>query len=133
MPYHADWYIPLRVAEAHFWGKVDAHDMDEHTERCVELLTEAQIHVPDRLIHLIIDASEVEVMPPTYLMIARAMPVLRFKNRDMMFLITPKSTTRSILELTAHVMNFRMRVFSTRDEAIEALEAYMLKDELHSS
>jgi hypothetical protein len=133
MPYHADWYIPLRVAEARFWGKVDSGDLDRHSEACVRLLTEAQVHAPGRLIHLILDVSEVEVMPPTYLMMSRALPTLRFKNRDTMFVIAPKSASRSILEITAHVMNFKIRTFSTRDEALRAVEAVLLKDELHSS
>jgi len=133
MPYSGDWYIPLRVAETRFWGKVDSHDIDQHNEVCIRLLTEAQIHAPGRLIHMILDGSEIESLPLLYLMFSRAAPVMRFKNRDIMFFVTQKSTTRSIFELTAHVLNFRMRVFDTRAEALEALEAVMLKEEIHSS
>jgi hypothetical protein len=132
MPFSGDWYIPYSVIEVRFWGKVDVHDLDQFFELCVKLLTEAQIHAPDRRLHLVVDGMDIETMPPTYLMIARTMPMLRFKNRDRMFLITQKSTTRSILELTAHVMNFPMSIFNTRDEALQAVEALIVKNEIHS-
>lgn len=130
MSYEGGWYIPCRVAEVRFWGPVTNEDLDIHTELCVKLLTEAQTHAPERRIHLLLDATEVTSLPPLYLMLPRALPVLRFKNRDMMFVITQKSTFRSIMEITAHVLNFSVSTFDSRPEAIQALEALMLKDEL---
>ena len=58
--------------------------------------------------------------------------VANVANRDTMFFIARKSKIRSILELTAHVMNFSMRIFNTRDEALQALEAVLLKDEIRN-
>ena len=133
MPFFGGWYIPYTAIEVRIWGKVDVHDLDQFFELSMNLLAEAQIQVPGKRLHLIADGLQIETMPPTYLMISRTMPMLRFKNRDSMFLITQKSTTRSILELTAHVMNFPIHVFNTRDEALRAVEALILKNEIRSS
>src|SRR5690606_2310646 len=100
MPYDGGWYIPCRVAEARFWGNIVSDDLDAHNALCIKVLTEAQEKAPGRLIHMLLDLSEVKTMPPLYLMISRAMPVIRFRNRDTMFLVTRNNVFRSILEAT---------------------------------
>src|SRR5688572_22266447 len=133
MPFSGDWYIPNAAIEVRFWGNIDVNDLDQFFSMSMNLLAEAQTEAPGKRLHLIVDGLEIDSMPPAYLMITRTMPMLRFKNRDTMFLITQKSTIRSILELTSHVMNFPLRIFDTRAEALQVVEALVLKNEIRSS
>jgi hypothetical protein len=130
MPYHGEWYIPHRVVNARFWGKAGVDDFDQHTAVCVELLSQAQGQVPGATVHMILDVEEAESLPPLYLMFGRAVPVLRFKNRGIMFVVTRNRTIKSIIELTAHVMNFSIMMFNSRAEMFSALEATLLKEDL---
>ncbi|MBI5929746.1 MAG: hypothetical protein HY862_10580 [Chloroflexi bacterium] len=133
MPYQGEWYIPCRVINARLWGKAAVEDFDKHTALCVELLSQAQIQAPSASVHMLLDVEEAESLPPLYLMFARAMPVLRFKNRGVMFVITRNRTIKSIIELTAHVMNFSILMFNSRSEAMSALEATLLKEDLQTN
>lgn len=130
MPYHGEWLIPLRVMEARLWGVVTLDDLDHHTEVCVRLLTEAQTHAPGRTQYLLLDAGEAEYLPPMYLGVMRALPVLRFKNRGPMLFVTHNPTFKSIMNLTAHVMHFQMRTFTERQEALQHLDALLVHDDI---
>ncbi|MBZ0305681.1 MAG: hypothetical protein K8I82_06400 [Anaerolineae bacterium] len=133
MPYQAEWLIPLRVIYAKTWGIVTVEDLDEHTETCLRFLTEAQTYAAGKKAYLLLDMLETEHLPPMYLMIRRAMPVLQLKNRGPMFLITKQSAITSMLNLTAYIMHFQMRTFGDKVSATQAVEALMLQDDLKST
>lgn len=133
MPYQGEWHIPCRVIYARLWGKAAIDDFDEHTALCVDLLSQAQVESPTTRVHMILDVEEAESLPPLYLMFGRAMPVLRFKNRGVMFVVTRNRTIKSIIELTAHVMNFSIMMFNSRADALSALEATLLKEDLQAN
>lgn len=132
MPFQTEWYIPFRVIDERVWGKITAEAMHQHSELIVQMLSDAQIRAPGTQVHLVLDTAETESLPPAYIMLKPALPVLRFKNRGDLFHITHNSTVRSIMELTAHVMKFPMRSFATREEALQALEATMLQEDLRA-
>ncbi len=128
MPLDIDWHIPYRVIRVHATGIVKTEDFDHFAEVSVRLLSEAQTHAPGTLVYNIFDSLEVDIYPPVYLMLGRALPVLRFKNRGPLFLITQNRATSTLFELTAHVTNFSLRVFKTHEEALEVLELALAKD-----
>ncbi len=132
MPVEVTWYIPYRVADTKFTGIVTVKDLEYVAQRFVDLLTEAEAHAPGRMVHMFYDTTECESMPPLYLMLKQAMPVLRFKTRGTMFHITRSAALRSMLELTAHVTNFKTRAFPTREEAVRAAEAQLVNDDLQA-
>lgn len=129
MSYSAEWLVPLRIAEMRVWGEVTLDDMKQHTAVCVQMLTEAQTQFPHRQIHMIFDASGCTAFPPIYLWMPHGLPVLRFQNRGLMLLITNNKRIRSITEVTAHVMNFQMRTYPQREDALKAVEALLSHDE----
>ncbi len=129
MPIEVEWHIPYRVIDETMSGKLSSHDMDEHTSRMLAMLQEAEIHAPGKLVYLLLDTTRADIMPPAYLMLQHALPVLRMKNRGLMILITQSKTFRSIIELTAHVMRFPVHSVATREEALKVLAATMYKDE----
>jgi hypothetical protein len=133
MPIEIEWYHPYRVIYTRAWGVLTLDDMQQQSDGFVTLLSEGQIHMPGKLLYLIYDTLEVESMPPVYKLVKQALPVLRFKNRGPMFHITRNRTIRSIIELTAHITQFQLQSFATREEAIRALEAVMAKDELRAA
>lgn len=133
MSYHGEWLIPLRVIHVKVSGVVTPAELDIHTETIAKLLSEAQAHDPKRMIHLLMDAGEVESFPMFYLMVPTAMPVLRFQNRGTMFFVTSSQKLKSIINLSAHIMRFSHRTFSTREEALEALEVAIARDDLKIS
>lgn len=133
MPFHIEWHTPYRVIDERVWGVLTTDDIRQHTELLISMLSDAQSHAPGKLVYHVFDDTEAESMPPAYLMLKQALPVLRFKNRGLMFHITRKSTIRSIVELAAHVMRFRMHSFATREDALRALEKAMIEDDLRSA
>lgn len=130
MPYHGEWLVPLRVIGARAWGVMTMDDVDKHTALCVRLLTEAQAHASDNLVYYLFNVLEVESMPPIYLTVSRSLPLLQFKNRGPMFYVTRSQTFRSLMNLTAHVMDFQLRVFNDQASALQAIEVTMLKDDM---
>lgn len=132
MPQTMEWYIPYRILRSHFWGRCTDEDTIEFTTGAVRFLTEAQIHAPGNLIYNVMDASEMESMPPIYLMLPRAIPTMGFKNRGPLYLVTRQSNIRRIFELTAHIMAFNLRFYNTWDEAIQAAEAAVARDSSHT-
>lgn len=131
MPFHIDWHIQHRVIYAHATGHMKDEDFDYYSATVAQLLTEAQTHAPHVKQYIVLDTLEALNYPPTYLMIKRALPILRFKNRGPMFLVTQSRLIRGLVELTAHVSNFPLRVFNDRDEAIRAVEVAVQQDEIH--
>ncbi|MBZ0280408.1 MAG: hypothetical protein K8L97_06680 [Anaerolineae bacterium] len=129
MPLQIGWYIPYRVIDERIWGKITAEVMQQHQDMIVQMLNEAQIHAPDTRIHLLLDTTETESMPPVYMMLKTALPVLRFKNRGIMFHITRSSAIRNIIELTAHITQFQLQSYFNREEAIRTLEAKLFEDD----
>lgn len=133
MPHHGEWLIPLRVVYVRMWGVVTASELNEYSNLGVKFLREAQAHHPQRLVYLLLDNSEVESLPLTYLMISQALPVLRFQNRGPVFVVTANQMFKTMVRLTALVMHFPLHIFSDKGEALRAIEATMLKDDLKIS
>lgn len=129
MSFSIAWYIPNRVIEVKASGNLVAADFDQYSADLVRLLHEAEKNAPGQLVYNLHDTSNVESYPPIYLMVTRALPVLRFKNRGPFFLITQSRKVQSIISLTSHVMDFPIRVFETREEAIAALDIALAKDD----
>lgn len=127
MPYSVGWYRPCEVVDARFWGHVSLEDMEGYTDRCVELLTEAETHAPHVRLQIIVDATEAESIPPLYRMFNQGIRTLRFSNRDTMFLVTRNSQVRSVIEIVAHLagQHFKLKVFAERDEALAALTMHL--------
>lgn len=130
MPHHGEWLIPLRVVQVRMWGVVTETELEGYSELGVQFLSEARAHDPKRLVYLLLDVTEVESFPLPYLMIPRALPVLRFRNRGPVFFVTRNQSLKNILHLTAHIMRFSHRTFSTREEAIQAIKTTLGRDEL---
>lgn len=124
------WYIPYRVIDARLTGHLTAEGAQEVVDNFVRMLTEAQSIAPGKLCYLLFDTREAKSVPPIYLMMKQSLPVLRFKNRGHMFHITNNQTIRSIFDLTAHVSQFPIMALATREEALKALEAIMLNENL---
>ncbi len=129
MPFHIDWLIPYRAINVLASGSIKPEDFDFYSETLVRLLTEAQTHTPNLKVYNIFDSMTVKTYPPMYLMFKRALPVLRFRNRGPMYLITPNRTTRSFFELTAHIASFPLQAFDNRQEALAALENALIGEE----
>ena len=124
------WYIPYRVIEARLTGHLTAAGAQEIVDSLVCMLTEAQTIAPGKLCYFIFDTREAKSVPPIYLMMKQSLPVLRFKNRGHMFHITNNQTIRSIFDLAAHISQFPIMALATREEALKALEAIMLSENL---
>jgi len=132
MSFSIEWYIPNRVIEVKGMGNLVAADFDQYSADLVRLLQEAEKNAPGQLVYNLHDVSGVESYPPVYLMVTRALPVLRFKNRGPLFLITQSRKVQSIISLTSHIMDFPIRVFATREEAIAALEITLAKEDVRT-
>jgi hypothetical protein len=131
MPFVIDWYIPYRVIDVRLWGEVSGDEIRQLATHFVDMLTQVQIHMPDKKPYLLYDTLEALSMPPLYLMLKEAAPVLRFKNRGPMFHITQNQAIRSIAEITAHVTQFQLLLFETRAEALRALQVALAKDDFY--
>ena len=112
------------------WGIVTLDEMETYTDICVQMLIEAQAHNPHGFLHIIIDMRQAESIPPLYLMISQGVRVLKFRNRGTMFLIATHGSIRAVMELTARVTreHFPLRIFSERQEALDALTLYLARD-----
>jgi hypothetical protein len=132
MNYSIKWYIPNRVIEVKGSGNLVAADFERYSADIVWMLQEAEKNAPGQLVYNLHDAANVESYPPSYLMVTRALPVLRLKNRGPLFLITQSRKVQSIISLTSHIMDFPIRVFATREEAIAALEITLEKEILRT-
>jgi|GEM_PF-3451174 hypothetical protein len=130
MPVAVDWYVPYRVGYSRLSGNVTSDDMQEYADHCVRILTEAETHAPGKRTYMIFDALELESMPPAYLMLKQALPILRFKSRDAMFLITRNQSIRNIVELTAHVTKFKIYTFATLEEALRAVDETLRRTDM---
>lgn len=129
MPLKIEWMIPHRMIDERLIGRLTTDEFEQLTKTVVSMLAEAEREAPGRLVYLLLDATEVESMPPPYVMLKQAMPVLRFHNRGLMAHVTRSSLIRQMIELTAHVMRFRMQAFTSREQAIAALYAAMHADD----
>jgi len=127
-----EWYMPNRVIEICVMGNVLAKDLDQYSAAVARLLAAAQQNAPGQMVYNLHDATRTESYPPVYLMVKRALPVLRFKNRGPLFLITQSRKVKSIFSLTSHTMDFPVQVFDTREEAIAALEITLAKEDIRA-
>jgi hypothetical protein len=132
MPFHGEWYIPYKVLDVRLWGDVTRDEIRPLVILFVKSLTETQTHMPGKKSYLIFDTLEVNSMPPIYLMMAEALPVLRFKNRELMIHITRNQAIRAIMDINAHVTRLPMVSVETRAEALRLLETAMTKEDLHT-
>lgn len=132
MSYAYEWYIPYRVMDARVWGEVTTAELEHHADVCVEYLTLARLHNPEGVVNIIFDTLGATHIPPLYLMMSQGIRVMKFKNRGTMYLVANNSAVRSVIEVTARVMReyFPLRIFSTRQEALDALHAAMAKENL---
>lgn len=132
MPYHIDWYLPHQVSDARIWGHLSLEELELYTDTCVRMLAEAQAQAPGNRVHIIIDMLDAESIPPLYLMASQGVRVLKFKNRGTMFLLVQNTAVRSVMEITSHVMgvHFPMRIFKERQAALDALAAYLAKEQM---
>jgi hypothetical protein len=133
MPVKIDWYVSYRVIDVRLSGEVTQAEIRYMASRFVELLTEVQVHEPRRKPYLLCETLEAISVPPLYLMLKEAMPVLRFKNRGPMFHVTQSRSMRSMIQLTAHITQFQLFSFETRAEALRVLDAALLKEQLPSA
>jgi hypothetical protein len=132
MPVVVDWYVPYRVIDVRLSGEISHAEMRELASRFVHMLTEVQLHTPGKKPYLLYDTLEATSIPPLYLMLKDALPVLRFKNRGPMFHVTNNRSMRSMIQLTAHITQFQLFSFETRAEALRVLEGVLLKEQLPS-
>jgi hypothetical protein len=132
MPYQAEWYLLHQVIDARIWGLMTLDDLDLYLATVVSLLTDAQAHAPENIVHLLLDTLEAESIPPLYLLVKRGVNVMEFKNRGTLFLIARNTAIRSVIEVTAHISrdHFPLRVFKERQAALDALASYLAKDAL---
>jgi hypothetical protein len=128
MPLQIQWYIPYKVIDEQIWGKVTIEEIQQQIDLWVDMLNKAQVHAPEKKVYLLFDDTNVEKMPPAYLMIPQALPVLKFQNRGPMFHITHKRPISNIIEIAAHVMGFEIRTFTVREEAIRELEITLMRE-----
>jgi hypothetical protein len=80
-------------------------------------------------VYYLFDDTAADSVPPAYLLFEMALPVLRFKNRGPAFHITNNRAWRNIFQLAGHIMSFPVQAFTTREEALRAIEKTMLKDD----
>lgn len=126
MAYHAEWHIPNRLVYAKGWGRMTKQDMELHTAMCIKFLSEAEQNLPGGRVTMIFDALEVESIPPLYLMLPSALPVLRMQNRtEAMIFVSMNKGMRTILQMTGHVMNFKVRFAASQQEALEIAEGIL--------
>jgi hypothetical protein len=130
MPLNVDWYLPYRVIDVRLSGEVTQAEMSRMASEFVRMLTEVQLHAPSSKPYLLCDTLEAVSVPPLYLMLKDALPVLRFKNRGPMFHVTNNRSMRSMIQLTAHITQFQLFSFETRAEALRVLDAALLKEQL---
>ncbi len=130
MPFHINWYLLHRVIEVRLEGDVSMDDMRTQTDLIRVMLDDAEHHAAGRRVFVLLDTLMVKTMPPAYLMLGQALPVLRYKNRGTVYHVTRSKTTRSILELTAHVMSFAVRAFASREEAMQVIDYMILQEDL---
>lgn len=130
MPTETSWHRVHRVIEVRTTGHMTIEEAGELSEILSQMLAEGQLHRPGRQMFLLFDSLEAQSVPPLYLFIKHALPVLRFRNRGPLFHITRNKTIRSITELCSHVMKFELKVFNTREEAIQALDDTLMREEL---
>lgn len=130
MPTSLGWYIPYRVIETSGSGEQTAADIDYHAAELLRLFTEAQENAPGQRVYVVHDTTQIESYPLVYLMLPRAVPVLRCQNRGPLYLITQSRTVQSIVALASHIMDFQLRVFATHEAALEALEVTLAKEDL---
>ena len=132
MPITVGWHIENRVIEMQAEGQVLVADVVAWIDEQSKLLAQAQDKTPETLVYTLHDATDAESYPPIYLMVKRALPVLRFKNRGPIFLVTQAPKIRSVFALTSHVMDFPVHVFSTRDDALNAIQIAIAKEDMYS-
>ncbi len=133
MAYRARWLVPYRVMESTLSGPVTMADMDRHTEAAVQFLTEAQTHAPGQMVYNLFNTLEADRAIPAYLMLTKALPVLRFKNRGPLYHVTKSAQQRNVGDLTAHLMSFAIRTFEDYDEALEAIDNALAHEDFHLS
>jgi hypothetical protein len=130
MPLNVDWYLPYRVIDVRLSGEVTQAEMSRMASHLVRMLTEVQSHAPGRKAYLLVDTLEAISMPPLYLMLKDALPVLRFKNRGPLFQVTQNQVIRSMMQLNAHITQHQLLSFETRVEALRVLDAALIKEDL---
>jgi hypothetical protein len=130
MPFHGEWYIPYRVHEVRMWGEVTMDEIRQISNLFVKSLTEVQTYNPHNKSYLLLDTLEVTRLPPIYLMISEGVPVLRFKNRELVVSVSRNQTIRAIIDIMVRVTHSPVVSAKTREEALSILEAALIKEDL---
>jgi hypothetical protein len=130
MPLNVDWYLPYRVIDVRVSGEVTQSEMSQMASHLVEMLSEVQSYAPTKKAYLLFDTLEVVTMPPLYLMLKDALPVLRFRNRGPLFHVTQNQVIRSMMQLNAHITQHQLLSFETRAETLRVLDATLIKEDL---
>lgn len=129
MPIQVEWMIPYRIIDERLSGRLGTEDLMQHSRFLVQMLSEALAVAPNRQVHLLLDMSDAQNVPPVYTMMKEAAPVLKMSNRGHLVLITRNAVIRNIVELTAHVMRFSMQACSSREEGEQILRIRVEEDE----
>ncbi len=131
MPFQVKWHIPNRIIIARAHDPLVPADFDSLQCGVVGLLGQAEANAPDKPVTLVYDATHVTYHPPLYLMLGKALPVLRFKNRGAVYAVSSGGRFHNLFRLTAHVMNLDIRVFEDVAEALRAAEDVSAWQGLH--
>ncbi len=133
MPFHIVWHTRPVIMVSHATDPLMNEDFDDLQAYSMAMLQDAYDENPQRLVRHVYDVSQLDYHPPLYLMLGKALPVLRFKNRGDLYVATRVAKHRSLLQLTAHVMNFGLRFYDSYTDALRAAEADVAREGLHAS
>jgi hypothetical protein len=122
MSFTVDWHIPYRVVTVDVSGRLSNQDIKLYSDTVAQMLKDAESHLPGQPVYNVLDSTQLEIFPPLYHMIYYAIPVLRCKNLGPLYHVTQKHENRNLMQLTAHVMGFKIRTFALREEAVREVE-----------
>lgn len=126
MPYQVEWLDKPYIVFIKLSGKLNEDDMRSFMEELVALAAE----VPDVAVHSLVDASEIEHLPPINSVLADIRRMLKaFPNRSMSTMFGVSKLVRFMVEMLVKLTTLRIRIFDTHEEA-EAFVREMVAAEL---
>jgi hypothetical protein len=115
MPYEVRWESEPHIVFFKMFGVFTEAEMDAATD---EMIGMAQAH-PDVLVHTLIDASEIQQLPPLPVMgreLRRLMGESPNRNVSTLYGVSP--LVRFSLEILMKITPLRLKVFPSREEAL---------------